>query len=63
MSKEQIYLSCDGREEAKKWIDVTENPNKAWNIAAVMGSILELNDEQLLSVKNFIDNLKTTNNE
>lgn len=41
MSNEQIYITVDGSENGKKWIDTSKNINRASNIADLLQYILE----------------------
>lgn len=40
-NKEQIYISVDGRESGKKWIDCTDNANAACDIGEMLEFFLE----------------------
>ena len=58
--EEQVYITVDGRENGKKWIDVSSDPNAAFDVADILCFILEeLSTEQQKKVYQFATEIKS----
>lgn len=52
MTKEQIYITVDGRDSGHILVDVSEDVNRAWDIGELLEYILtEMTYEQQMQLK------------